>query len=296
MGHSNVYHRVCRKMLKQPRILPKVFSHEQWSLSNRPDVRFIPVRLVVSKNKNGSRSIQAEYLQAEGRENIRAQLKKYGKGDAKLGKKLLDDALPSLEIVSSDFTEMLIKIEKFTSNSVKLSSGGVWKVGGVIDDFYKKYSKKSISFPTIFNVLDEWFVGRIGMSRRSQSEGTQTNRTYWKQVYLFYKLYDYEQISSPLSKWFFEDVAMLGQTTQLIRAFGALNVYNSISKEYVNVKGYDAFSAYVRTTIEESKLNDWYDKDKRIVKINKIPAIKRDSGKKWTYESHGTYVHCPDES
>ena len=301
INNKNTIYNSMKKKTSDKKIyrLSKIFSLTQWGVYNRPSIRRIPIKLVIVKNSNGSRSIQAEYLQASGRDNIQMQLKRYGKGDAVAGQKLLDNALPSLETISSDFTDMLIQIEKFPSNSIKLSSAGAWKVGGIIEEFNKKYSKH-ICFPTIFNVLAEWFVGRIGVQYgKKGGSSSQTYRTYWKQVYIFHKVFDFEDISNPNIKWFFEDTLLLGQSIWF-RVFSAMNIHKKLAKEYSSINGYNGtewnFAPYCKNLIDECKEKEWFDKKLEIIKLIQTPGIKRNKSKTWFYESGGPYVICPDES
>ena len=66
INNKNTIYNSMKKKTSDKKIyrLSKIFSLTQWGVYNRPSIRRIPIKLVIVKNSNGSRSIQAEYLQA----------------------------------------------------------------------------------------------------------------------------------------------------------------------------------------------------------------------------------------
>ena len=144
----------------------------------------------------------------------------------------IKEAQLSIKNMPSDFIKMAVDIEKFSLTTIKFSSYGAWHIGKLVDDFINKYP--NIAIQNLFLVLRDYFGSRLFTPNSQDKVVTSDKRVWWKSIYMFYKIYNLEDVNDVDVKWFFEEVTHLGNGKVLFRTLNVLNIHKealSIHKE-----------------------------------------------------------------
>ena len=209
------------------------------------------------------------------------------------GKEKIKEAQLSIKNMPSDFIEMVVEIEKFSLTTVKFSSYGAWSVGKIIDEFLKKYPEVAIQ--NLFVILKDYFGPRLFTPTFQDKVVTSDKRIWWKSIYMFYKVYDLEDVNNVDVKWFFEEVTHLGNGKVLFRTLNALNIHKQaleihkdLSKKSRVQDTRKEVAKLVNDTILEKKKSGALDRKGELI-------IKRDERDSSKYETGSVCYSVPGD-